>query len=427
MAKRQEIIIPYNPRAQMVSYHERAQRWAIIVAHRRFGKTVGCVNDLIKPAIICNKRESRFAYVAPTYAQAKDVAWGYLKYYAGFIPRITINESELYVQFAHNGARIRLYGSDNYDRMRGIYLDGVVNDEYGDQDPRAWTEVIRPALSDRKGWATFIGTPRGQNHFKDLWDKAQSDDAWYKLILKASQTNLIDADELRDARLHMSMEQYAAEYECSFAGSLSGAYYAKYIGDLEDDGRLRGDWWRPDAAVHTAWDVGKTTAVWYCQVVDGRVLIIDFDEAVGQSAAWWADRLRSKKYKYGQHIVPSDADDIKELAGFSWCDGLARMGLSHFHVLPKQTNVDMGIEAVRNLLPRCYFSDLAKEGVKALINYHTKWDDKRKTFKNHPEHDWSSHAADAMRYLALGLDHVSNKSATIKSMQKRPSTSFMGI
>ena len=155
--------LQFLARPQFLPYLNRKERWACIVAHRRAGKTVACIMDLVKRAIDHTGREPRFAYVAPTYTQAKDVAWSYLKEYTAPIPDMGKSESELSVSFPHNGARIRLYGAENYDRIRGLYLDGVIIDEAGDIDPRAWAEVIRPALSDRKGWATFIGTPKGRN------------------------------------------------------------------------------------------------------------------------------------------------------------------------------------------------------------------------------------------------------------------------
>lgn len=408
------IQIPYCPRRQFIDYHNRAERWAIIVAHRRFGKTVGCVNELIKGTITCNLEEPRFAYVAPTYAQAKDVAWGYLKHFSLCIPGTVANESELHVTFP-NGGRVRLYGSDNYDRMRGIYLDGVVNDEYGDQDPRAWTEVIRPALSDRGGWGTFIGTPKGTNHFKDIWDKAQGEEKWFKRMIKASETGLLAAEELADARTHMTAEQYAAEYECSFAGSLIGAYYAKELEALEQQGHIIGDYWRPDYPVHTAWDVGGTTAIWFFQKVANEVFIIDYLEANNQSSAWYAGKLREKPYSYGKHILPSDAGDPKELVAYSWQDALARMDITNIHLLPKQSSIDDGINAVKVLLPRCRFSAEKTQGGRlSLTNYKQKWDDKRKTFMPHPDHNWASHGADGFRYVALGIDSVCAEAAWSK-------------
>ena len=161
-----EVVIPYRPRPQFIPYHDRTERFAKIVAHRRFGKTVGCINDKIKAAL-SNPRQyppPRYSYVAPTYTQAKDIAWGYLKHFSAPIPGIKISESELWVEYP-NAARVRLYGADNYDRMRGLYNDGVTIDEPAQMDPRAWPEVIRPTLSDYSGWASFIGTPQGRDWF----------------------------------------------------------------------------------------------------------------------------------------------------------------------------------------------------------------------------------------------------------------------
>ena len=172
MAAEQRIILPYAPRRVFMPYHERTQRWSCIVAHRRCGKTVACINDMIKRAIIADRPHGRYAYVAPFLAQAKEVAWEYLKRYAAPIIADK-NEGELWVELM-NGSRIRLHGADNPDRLRGNYLDGVVLDEFGDMRPSIWGEVIRPMLADRLGWATFIGTPKGRNDFAKVYERSQS-------------------------------------------------------------------------------------------------------------------------------------------------------------------------------------------------------------------------------------------------------------
>ena len=155
-----EIVIPYCPRPEQEEIHAAldAHRFAVLVAHRRMGKTVCVINHLIKRALCCPRRDGQYAYVAPLRNQAKDIAWAYLKRFTGPLPGRAVNETDLAVTLP-NGARIRIYGADNPDRLRGIYLDGAVLDEFGDMDPTVWSQVIRPALSDRKGWAVFIGTP----------------------------------------------------------------------------------------------------------------------------------------------------------------------------------------------------------------------------------------------------------------------------
>jgi hypothetical protein len=197
MGRKRDLLIelPYLPRPHFLSFHARKERFAVLVCHRRAGKTVACINDLIRAAVTCPRPQARFAYLAPYYAQAKDVAWDYLTSYVAPIPGVGVNISELRVDLP-NGARLRLYGAENAERLRGLYLDGIVIDEPADMDPRVWPEILRPALADREGWAVFIGTPKGRNAFCELWEKAKADPAWFTLMLKASETGILPAQEL---------------------------------------------------------------------------------------------------------------------------------------------------------------------------------------------------------------------------------------
>ena len=406
-----QVEIDYRPRELLLPFHDRKQRWAIIVAHRRFGKTVACINDLVSDCLSCEKLDPRFAYIAPTYAQAKDTAWNYLKRYTLGIPGTVANESELRVDLP-NGGRVRLYGSDNYDRMRGIYLDGVVSDEHGDQDPRAWTEVIRPALSDRKGRATFIGTPKGANHFKELWDKAQDTPEWFSLMLRASQTGILDENELRSARSMLTAEQYETEYECSFLGSVVGAYYGAALRDIETQNQVGDFGWLPEYAVHTVWDTGGTTACWFFQLVGSNVRVIDYLEGVNKGVDWYVGELRSRPYTYGNHIGPSDADVQKEIVGKSWKTTFEELGIHNWLILPQQNSVNDGINQARLMLPRCQFNVVGgrncKAGYTGLQNYKREWDDKRKMFRDAPYHNWASHPSDAFRYMAVGKELIAH-------------------
>lgn len=393
----------YSPRPQFEPLHQRKQRWGIGVCHRRAGKTVACINDQIDAALQCQLKNPRYAYIAPLYSQAKDVAWGYLKQYTSAIPGTTFHESELRVDLP-TGARIRLYGADNYDRLRGLYFDGVVCDEYGDMDPRAWEEVIRPALSDRHGWAFFIGTPNGKNHFADLWDRAKRDPDWFTLMLKASETQLINAAELADARKTMTDDQYEREYECSFQAAVIGSYFGREMNAAEADKRICGVPWQPEIPVHTAWDlgIGDSTAIWMVQLVGREVHLIDYLENSGVGLDWYARELDRKAYKYGEHILPHDAE-VKELGtGRSRLETLDSLGIRNTRIIPAQSVAD-GINAARLLIPTCWFdAEKCERGINALRNYRKEWDEKLKAFKERPLHDWSSHGADAFRYLALG-------------------------
>jgi phage terminase large subunit len=404
-----EIVIPYKPRLQFEPYHNRTERFAKVVAHRRFGKTVGTINDTIRAAT-SNQRQyppPRYSYVAPTYTQAKDVAWGYLKHFSAPIPGIKTSESELWVEYP-GGSRIRLYGADNYDRLRGLYNDGVVIDEPAQMDPRAWPEVIRPTLSDYQGWATFIGTPAGRDWFYKI-DRNEAGDElpeWFRLTLKASETGIIKPEELQSLRAGLSEEQFAQEFECSFDAAVIGAYYGKLMQQAQDDKRITGVPYEPTSQVWTAWDLGirDATAIWWCQTVGKEIHIIDYYEASGADLAHYVDQLRSRKYSYAGHIVPHDAQ-AKELGtGKSRLEVLESLGLNNITVAPMH-RVEDGINGVRVFIPKCWFDEKkCARGIDALKLYRSEFDDKLQAFKPRPVHDWTSHAADAFRYLAMTLD-----------------------
>ena len=403
-----DLIVDYRARAQFVGFHDRLQRFACIVTHRRAGKTVACIHDLQRAAIASQRMRPRLAYLSPFLKQSKAVAWDYLR--AAMAPLRAIgarvHESELRVDYA-NGGQVRLYGADNPDALRGIYLDGVVLDEYADMDPRLWSEVVRPALADRKGWAVFIGTPKGRNALFETWTRAAADPQnWYALMLKASETGIIAQDELDLARRELSEEQYAQEFECSFDAATVGAYYGKLIADAERDKRVAGVRHEPSALVWTAWDLGirDSTAIWFAQTVGRQVRVIDYYEATGVDLGHYVRELASRPYDYGGHIVPHDAQ-AKELGtGKSRLEVMQSLGLKNLTVAP-QHRIEDGINAVRVFLPKCWFdAQKCARGIEALKLYRSDYDAKLQVLRPRPVHDWTSHAADAFRYLALTLD-----------------------
>lgn len=416
MASTVELVSPYEVREQFVPLHKRDTRWFIGVAHRRAGKTVADINELIIGASRCTLPNPRFAYVAPQLNQAKDIAWTYLKEYTTFIPGVKINESELWVELP-GGKRIRIYGADNPDRLRGIYLDGVVLDEFGDMDPTIWTQVIRPALSDRKGWACFIGTPKGKNTFHRLWGEAESDPDWTRLMLRASETGLIDQKELDDARRMMTEDEYAQEYECSFEAAVKGAYYGKEMNDAEVE-RITSVPYDPRLLVHTAWDLGvaDSTVIWFIQTVGRETRVIDVLKGEGVGLDWYARQLQERGYLYGTHHLPHDVE-VRELGtGKSRLEVLNGLGLNNITVCPNIPIAD-GIQATRMLLPMCWFDrEKCKDGIEALRMYRRDYDEKRQEFRVAPLHDWTSHYADAFRYYAVGhQDKTASQKITYNS------------
>lgn len=427
-----EITIPYKPRDQFMPLHNRTRRWGCVVAHRRAGKTVAAVNDLVKGALTCPLPEPRFAYVAPYFSQAKDVAWSYLKHYTAPIPGVQANESELRVDLP-NGGRVRLYGADNYDRMRGIYLDGVVPDEFGDQDPRAWSEVIRPALADRNGWATFLGTPRGMNHFAELAERARRDSDWLYLELKASQTGLLPQSELDAARKDMSEEQYLAEFECSFAASVIGSIFGREMQKADQDGRITRVPYQPEIGVETWWDLGidDAMAIWFTQTVGREIHVIDYYEQSGEGLPHYAKVFQERGYVYAGHHAPHDIR-VRELgSGRSRLEIAASLGI-RFNIVPDISVAD-GIEAARSFIPRCWFDrERTERGRLALTSYRRVWDAKRKAFQSQPLHDWASNGSDAFRYLAVGhkiavRQRQQPMSPRFIEPSSEPSRSWMGV
>jgi phage terminase large subunit len=399
----QTIDLGYRARPQFVGFHARRERWACLVVHRRAGKTVACIMDLIDAALRCEREAGRFAYLAPTYAQAKDTAWSYLKRFTAAIPGVEQRESDLMVVFP-NGARVRLYGAENYDRLRGTYQDGIVLDEYGDMPPAAWPEVLRPSLADREGWAVFIGTPKGRNDFWRVYANATVDPGWYSLVLKASESGLLPDAELADMRAMMSADQYDQELEVSFDAAIRGAIYRTELAAIEANGRLCSVPYDPAVPVWTAWDlgVGNSTAIWCAQIVGKEVHIIDHYEASGEALTHYVEWLDSRPYRYGLDLLPHDAA-ARELGTGKTREELLRANGRKVRVLPVQS-IEDGIEAVKMLLGRCWFDrDRTVRGRECLAHYRRDFNDKMGIYRNAPVHDWSSDSADALRYLAMGL------------------------
>jgi hypothetical protein len=401
-----DIKLKYRPRSVFEDFHDRKERWAVIVAHRRCGKTVACINDLIVKALLENKPHAQYAYIAPFYSQAKSVAWRYLERFSE--PVMTkANQSELWVELI-NGARIRLFGADNPDALRGNFLDGVVMDEMADMKPSVWGEIIRPLLADRLGWATFIGTPKGHNAFYDIYNEATKKPNWYVKVLRADQTMLLAQSELDDAQATMSTNQYEQEFLCSFEAAILGAFYGQEMRRLTDLERITTVDYDPMFPCHTAWDLGfnDSTSIWWFQVVYGEIRVLDHHSSNGQAIPYYTGLIAQKEdefgYKYGFHYLPHDAR-AKTLAsgGKSIIEQIsAKIDIKHLKIVPNLSLQD-GIQASRLALTRCWFDNRCEEGIECLRQYQREWDDDKKVFRDRPKHDWTSHSADAFRYMSI--------------------------
>jgi len=400
-----EVELDYYPRDAFIDFHDRKERWAVIVAHRRAGKTLLNILDLVYRALTDGKDDGRYAYIAPYYSQAKTIAWDYLLKYSKPVAA-KANQSELWVELL-NGARIRLFGADAGENLRGLYLDGVVLDEYADMKPSIWGAVVRPLLSDRKGWATFIGTPKGHNAFWDVYNNATKSKDWYVKVLRASQTGIIPKDELEDAASMMTEDQYLQEFECDFESAILGAYFGKEMRQLTDNGRIREVEYDPLFPVHTAWDLGYSddTAIWFFQVVHGEIRCLDYHSSNGQPVAFYAGIIQSREkergYVYGTHWLPHDARAKTLSSNRSVIEQLSdKIPLKTIKIAPNLKLQD-GIQASRLALTRAWFDHKCNDGIECLRQYQREYDEDKKVFRDKPRHDWTSHGADAFRYLAL--------------------------
>ena len=406
MEEELNIELDYCPRDVFLDFHDRQQRWAVIVAHRRCGKTVSCINELIYKALIEGKEDGRYAYLAPFYAQAKSIAFDYLLKFSAPI-RVNHNVSELWVELI-NGARIRLFGADNADSLRGLYLDGVVLDEYADMKPSIWGAVLRPLLSDRKGWAVFIGTPKGHNSFWEIYNNASKDPDWYCKTLRASQTGLLPAEELADAQKIMTQDQYLQEFECDFESAILGAYYGKEMRQLTDQGRITPIKYDPMFPLFSSWDLGFSddTTIWTWQVVHGEIRFLDYHTSNGQSIPFYTGYIAQQEHKYNAkykyHYLPHDAR-AKTLAsgGKSIIEQLsAKIKLECMKIVPNLSLQD-GIQATRMMLLRSWFDPSCEEGIECLRQYERAYNEDKKIFSDKPLHNWASHGADAARMAAI--------------------------
>lgn len=437
----------YVPRGAQALLEELERRFNVWVIHRRFGKTVYEINKLIDRAVWCPCPDGRYAYFAPTYGQAEDIAWHYLEAYATKIPGHVVEKGKLAVRVpTHRGdmARIRLYGLDNpKQRIRGLYLDGAVFDEWPWIPPSAWEQQVRPMLMDReravldkKGrrnqWADFIFTPFGRNHahttFRraELWMEGKAvrihdpvadqfeeihSDEWACKLLKASETGILDAKELQSSKVTMGTSKYDQEMECSFDAAVEGAIFARQLEEARAQGRVTTVAWNRLLPVNTAWDLGldDATAIWFFQQAGEQVRVIDYYEASGATLDHYANVLGERRYRYGYHLLPHDVE-VRE-QGLIGKEKTRRAILNGLGIRVHEGDVVAnfspqldGIPAAQALLARCVFdAEKCADGLDRLALYRRQYNERLDVYTPAPVHDWASHGATALQNMALGL------------------------
>jgi phage terminase large subunit len=410
----QTITTGYSPRPLQEKLHRHLKRFNVLLMHRRFGKTVFSINELIDKGLRNSLRNPQYAYIAPTYGQAEKIAWAMLKDYTRNIPGVTYNESKLRCTIPRpwldDTVTYYLLGAESPDSIRGIYLDGVIFDEYAVMQPSIFGEVVRPALADREGWAIFIGTPKGMNHFHDIYQTAiqNASGQWGAFVYRASETGVIPKQELDMLRLEMSEDEYEQEFECSFSAALSGAYFGKQMALAENEKRICNVPHDPNLMVDTFWDLGvnDTTTIWFMQQYRMERRIIDYVEMSGEGIPYYAKKLKEghrSNYNYREHNWPHDGG-ARDFSTGEPRENIARgLGIKPLRVHKKFEVMD-SIDAARRILGSCYFDRVkCQRGIDSLKSYEKKWDEKNKIYQDRPLHNWASHGADGFRLLAMVL------------------------
>lgn len=403
----------YRPHQQnFARYMEGGGKRYVGVWHRRAGKDTASVNWAVFAAL---QRPGTYWHMLPTLRQGRLVIWDGIngqgqrlldQAWAGPLERSPlirkVRNDEMKIE-AVNGSVWQVVGSDNYNSLVGSNPVGVVFSEWSLTDPRAW-DFVRPILAENGGWAVFIYTPRGKNHGWDMLQIARENPDWKHEVLTVNDTGVISNTVIdMERRSGMSPEMIQQEYYCSFEAPNTGAYYGRALEEAGKDGRITRVPYDPNLAVHTWWDLGvhDPTAIWFTQSTHYEHRAIDYYEGSGEGLAHYARVLTEKPYAYGGHHFPHDVA-VRELgSGKSRVETLAELGITARTVA--NIPVEDGIEAARGIIPITAFdAEKCSYGLKCLMSYHRKWDDKKRAFATHPEHDWSSHGADAFRVFAVG-------------------------
>lgn len=399
------------PHQAMVMRSTKRHRCAVF--HRRAGKTAMAVFMCLEAIVTGERYMPRAYYIAPFQKQAKKLAWDYFRSIVGRTELFSVNNSELSVTFKPNGGKVILAGADNTNALRGIYADFVVVDEMADCDPRLWTNVLRPALSDRQGRALICGTPRGRGNFLYELSKIGPDDPeWGYFCFNCEQTGVLAAEEIDATRRDMVRGNSAygealfqQEMMCSFISALIGAIYGPQMTTLQNEGRFTTVPPDDSLPVFTSWDLGyaDATAILFMQQVGSEVRIIDYEEYSFTSMAEVIKRVLAKGYIYSEHIAPHDIKVHEYSLGRTRLEMARDLGID-FTVAPNWS-IEEGIAAVHRLLPRLWIDKNRGERVlECLTGYRFEFDEDKRAFKTTPRHDHTSHCADALRIYATARE-----------------------
>ncbi len=444
-----ELSLPRNPAREYQlaawDYFIQGGNRAVMNYHRRSGKDLFMLNWMAFCICMPNgfhpwSRVGTYWHVFPEFNHGKRAIWDTTlshadgsaqKYLEAFPEELIDNviQNEMKIIFK-NGSIYQIVGSDDPTRLRGANPVGVVFSEYAFMNPAVWT-TISPILRGNKGWAAFVSTPLGNNHFAKLYEYAKTDPTWFAQTLTVEDTwyddqetgkrlRVVTDEEIENERRmasqgvgDMDEAKIRQEYYCDFNAEISGAYYANQVEYLKSQSRICEVPYDPVLPVMTSWDIGHdTTIILFWQTsASGQIKLIDGYENYGEGFAHYVGILKQRDYQYSCHFFPHDVQQREMGVAQSRIQTLQSLGLRQIRKVPLH-RVEDGIEAVRNILPRCWISNKIPKFVEALKTYRKEKDVMNAVWKTKPVHDWSSHWCDALRYFALGYRGDPSKTKT---------------
>ena len=387
-------------------YIVNKKRFNVLVVHRRAGKTVWAVLDELIEAI---KIQGDYWYIAPTYRQAKKIAWRLIQKFWDQIWDFKYNSSELIVTYT-NGSTISLFGAENPDSLRWLDLRWVIFDEYAQQPSNIYSEIVFPMINANWGWVTWIGTPKGKNAFYQLYQRAIKDERFYTMLLRHADTKLLGTEQIEDARKEMTEEEFEQEYNCSWEAYMRWSVYWKELSLAYAEWRVRKDVYDSTLPVTTFWDLGisDAMAILFTQTVWQEIRIIDHYTNTWYWLEHYANKLKEKEYKYNTHYFPHDIRNRELSTWLTRIETAIKLLWDICKIVP-QNSVESGIDAGRMIFKNLWINEELTDFINNLSLYQYEWDDKLGQFKKQPIHDFTSHDADAFRYLATIYNHLTKQ------------------
>lgn len=409
----------------------------VAVVHRRAGKSTALMWRGIRHCLVEKKPMPRVVHILPySVMWSRTGLWDQLVEGVRDIPGAEVRKAAMSVVFA-NGSTYQCGGADNQDSWRGGYADQCILDEFDDTPPTMVPLVVEPMLADRNGILVRSGTPKGRGLLQAAYDRARTTPGYSSYLLDYTKTRALPDEAIQRLRQEMSDEEFQQELCCSFNAPNSGSYYGRLMQDAEDEGRIGPVPHEPTLRVWTSWDLGidDATAIWCAQITRaGQWRMIDYVEGSGEALEYYVRLLQQRPYLYEKHLLPHDAQ-VRELgSGRSRTETLHGLGVKPTRIV-RQHNVADGIQAVRTILPLCWFdAERCAVGIRALRNYRREWNENAQTWRSNPVHDFASHASDSLRYMALGVREGERNGlmeVTPFEFQPRlgqePSTAWMGV